>query len=607
MFTPDGNKLLLQYSLPLAIEVLDANNYSQLGFYSGLVAPEDNDERLMAVDSSGRAFVGIAGGVRVVDMSAPLIPNPANGTLGSTWCPLPAASEVPLNSPEQLGLNSPPPYDGTSYYFGGQPASVLSNGTQIDIPASATPGAVDIECIGPDGNTLIYGAAFSYGIEPIGVSANLVPPTGNPSMYVFGYGLSDAPAISVGGQSVPTVAVSSPSNPLQVAQFHVPNGPPGTSVDVALSSTNGSGSLTQAMAYIPSATIVPSSGLLQILYDSHRNLLYTLKATEIDVLDPTTLQWHAPLPIPGAGASVAYNVMAISPDGSRLAVASPNGYLAVIDPDHPAQATSVATNSFSGLTLTITKYNKAIYTGNPSVVVDLSSLTVTTYAGIAIIRASADGTHLYGELGNSYVCSFDPITYASQCPTQFAELSWSDLAVSADGSEFAGVIGVPHDVGLVGDIVVFYNPALNVLNLTVYPLASPPDDTQVHGATFSPAGRVIVTPLGDSIEFWDVATGTLQGRLMTPEELSVYEAPVTSLMPQIALDSTGQTIFAISASGLTIMRLPEPVDDLPPGPWTTSTAAQRPNLSGSIAARIRALRKNQLKVKSRFRLPPQGM
>jgi len=39
------------------------------------------------------------------------------------------------------------------------------------------------------------------------------------------------------------------------------------------------------------------------------------------------------------------------------------------------------------------------------------------------------------------------------------------------------------------------------------------------GATFSPAGKVLLVPLGDSIEFWNAAQGALLGRLMTPEEL----------------------------------------------------------------------------------------
>ena len=48
-FTPDGSRLLLQYDMPLAIEVLDASKYTALGYYSGLVFPEDDLERLLAV------------------------------------------------------------------------------------------------------------------------------------------------------------------------------------------------------------------------------------------------------------------------------------------------------------------------------------------------------------------------------------------------------------------------------------------------------------------------------------------------------------------------------------------------------------------------------
>jgi hypothetical protein len=40
-------------------------------------------------------------------------------------------------------------------------------------------------------------------------------------------------------------------------------------------------------------------------------------------------------PFPGAGGSVLYNTMALSPDGSVLAVGSPVGYVAVIQPGRP--------------------------------------------------------------------------------------------------------------------------------------------------------------------------------------------------------------------------------------------------------------------------------
>jgi WD40 repeat protein len=602
MFTPDGNRLLVQYALPLAIEVLDASQYVALGYYSGSVSPEDNMERLLAVDSSSRAFVGIAGGVRVIDMTAPMMANPPNDSLSGTWCPLPSTIAAPLNTSERSGFASTySASDGMSYYFGGQPASLLSNGTQIDIPASSTAGGVDLECIGPDGNTLVYSVAYSYGVGPVGVSANLVPPTGNPSLYVFGFGFSGSPSISIGGQSVTTLAVSA-QNPFQLAQVRVPNGTPGGSATVAVSSANGSGSLAQAVNYIPSASIVPSSGLLQVLYDAHRNLVYALKSTEVDVLNPTTLQWRSPFPIPGAGGSVTYNTMALSPDGSRLAVGSPNGYVAVIDPDNPSQAASVATNSTPGFqsgSIAVSKYNKAIVTGNPNVEVDLSNLKVTPLLSIImadLVRASADGASLYGvalNVSSGQTFSIDPITYAVYSSPHFGHLFYSDLAVSADGTQFAGIIGAPY---LAGDIVGLYDQSMNVLNFTVYPLVSPPDDTLVLGSTFSPQGKVVMVPLGDSIEFWDTATGTLRARLMTPEELKVFSYPEGPVSPQIALDAIGQTIFAISASGLTVMKLAQTVDNLPVGPWAGSRqAAGQSHGFSSITTRMRATRIKKLK------------
>jgi hypothetical protein len=62
----------------------------------------------------------------------------------------------------------------------------------------------------------------------------------------------------------------------------------------------------------------------------------------------------------------------------------------------------------------------------------------------------------------------------------------------------------------------------------------------VIGATFSPAGKVLLMPLGDSIEFWNVVQGTLLARLMTPEELQVWSYPEVAVSPLLALDPTGR-------------------------------------------------------------------
>ena len=69
--------------------------------------------------------------------------------------------------------------------------------------ASSTVGPVDVVCIGSFGDEVVYAEGVSYGVDPIGFSANLLPPTGNPPAYLFGFGFSgkgEVPSIDIGGQ-----------------------------------------------------------------------------------------------------------------------------------------------------------------------------------------------------------------------------------------------------------------------------------------------------------------------------------------------------------------------------------------------------------------------
>jgi hypothetical protein len=51
--------------------------------------------------------------------------------------------------------------------------------------------------------------------------------------------------------------------------------------------------------YYAALTIVSAYPVEQLLCDTHRNLLYALKCTEIDVLDAAKLQWKTPIGLPG--------------------------------------------------------------------------------------------------------------------------------------------------------------------------------------------------------------------------------------------------------------------------------------------------------------------
>jgi hypothetical protein len=168
------------------------------------------------------------------------------------------------------------------------------------------------------------------------------------------------------------------ATPLEGEAIQVPNGTPGASVNVAVSSSVGSGTLTRATTYYSAPTIVPAPGLLQLLYDSHRSLLYALTATQVNVLNSATLQWQSPIILPQPATPVSYTTMALSPDGSWLVAGSPDSHIVVLDPDQPAEAQLLTSSLITSLeSLTITEFDKVILSGSQVVELDLSSLNFT--------------------------------------------------------------------------------------------------------------------------------------------------------------------------------------------------------------------------------------
>lgn len=176
------------------------------------------------------------------------------------------------------------------------------------------------------------------------------------------------------------------------------------------------------------------------------------------------------------------------------------------------------------------------------------------------------GAILYGidlNISSGDITLIDSSTFAVQTQS-FADTFWTDLAVSPDGAQFAAVDAQPY---VIGDSIGFFDSSLHYATSAIEPLLSSATDSGVIGSTFSPQGRVLVQPLGDSIEFWDAAQGILRARLMTPEELRLQTSPYPPAGPQIALDSSGQTIYAISVSGLTVLKLATPIDQMPSNLW----------------------------------------
>ena len=229
-FSADDTKLYLQYDLPLQVQVIDPTTYTPLGYLSATVIPDDDNlERMLATDSEGRGYFGINGGVRILNLTQPLVPNGSNG-MQVPICPNVTAS-LPLNVSQQQELSNT--FSGVSIFVGGQAAPLLNGGTAISVPASSAVGPVDVLCVASSGDTAVFADGVSYGVEPIAFSANLLPPSGNPTAYLFGFGFSgqdfETPNVSVGGVSATSVTNLQGLEPgvLQGVVLQVPNGSSG--------------------------------------------------------------------------------------------------------------------------------------------------------------------------------------------------------------------------------------------------------------------------------------------------------------------------------------------------------------------------------------------
>ncbi len=569
------------------MSVLDTTAFTEIGHVTTVYLLDQIEPDLLCIDSSQRAFFSSDGGVSIVD-STKLRTGPVDPIAPGFF---PAA--IPLNSSPPLNFTSLLPA-GMSITFGGVPATVQSSTVMLP-PSSSVPGPADVVYTLADGEVLVKPFLFSYGTTVETLTANMAPPIGNPTVGLFGYGLmqnslSAHPSITVGGMNATNVATNQgvDAGALEGLFFTLPTGNPGT-VDVGVNGTLGSATLSAAMTYIPSARIVPASGLLQLLYDSRRKLIFALKSNEIDVFNPATLQFQSPI-VPSNAPNLSYVSMTLTPDGSKMLVTdSANNTLTILNPDAPTPNTVVAL-PLSPLNIVATNTGKAFIatTAVWPIEFDLSTLQSTVleeqpfFAGITRFAATPDGSHVVGAvlnntLGAVVVWNSADDTFKTQ---GFIDGLWTDATISPDGKVFAALSGFPDAAGIFAG---FFDSQLHFLNVNVYPDLAPPDAPQVQGTVFSATGKTLVSPLGDSIDFFDTASGTLRGRLLTPEPLQILNFPLTS-WGTLVLDSTGQTIYVISASGITVLGLPVPVDQLTPVPWPLSPQGKS---SSGLAGRMK--------------------
>ncbi len=558
------------------VDVLSTTTFTEIGDVTSDYGSQPQYPYLLWVNSTQQAFLGAVGGIGLLDCSK-LRAGPAAG-LGFGGVSPPA---IPLNQSVAVTYESGAFAVGTSITVNGQLAPVESDNSNnnpivFQVPPSSVAGPANLVFTQLDGETLIEPQGFSYGVDVAAATSSLAPPTGNPTIGVFGFGMLNGPStppnVTVGGQTVTNVAVNpSANNVLQELLLQLPNGSPGPA-NIVATGNNGTGTLNSAITYIPSAAIIPASGLIQLLYDSHRSLLYALQSTQIQVLNPTSLQWQAPL-LPGGTGGIQYVSMTMTPDGSEMLVLDTMANtLTIFNPDNPSQSVAKVLAPLNGSTLqsvAATNTGKAFigrFNAAP-IEFDLTTNTYTVLQNISIgnlaqFAATPDGSHMVGVDLTDTSGTVATWNSANDSFTShgFSGVIWSDLAISPNGDVFIALEG---SLGAAGVAAGFFNERLQFMNATVYPDLAPPDQPFSIGATFSDSGQTLLSPLGDSIDFFSTQSATLQNRLLMPELLPMGNAS----SGVIALDPSQQTIYAISASGLTVVTLPSVVDQIAPFPW----------------------------------------
>ncbi len=253
----------------------------------------------------------------------------------------------------------------------------------------------------------------------------------------------------------------------------------------------------------------------------------------------------------------------------------------IFDPDNPLQFTSVALPLGVGASvipgIATTSTGKAFIgtTNGFPLEVDIATGTTKTLSanlgGLAKFVATPDGTHMFA-VNETDTRATLAVWHSSTDSFSTQGLwggFWTDLAVSPNGSLFAVVQG---NLSLAGVAVGLFDGTLHFTNATVYPDLAPPDQAFCTGAIFSSSGQTLLSPLSDSIDFFSTATGKMIARLAIPDLLPTGNASAGVL----AMDPSEQTIYAISASGVTVLLLPSTVDQITPFPWPHVTMPSNP-------------------------------
>ena len=396
--------------------------------------------------------------------------------------------------------------------------------------------------------------------------------------------------------------------PIEIMEATTPPGSPGY-VDVTVTTSFGSTTVPQGFEYLAQSTVYALPGALnQIVYDSGRQRLYVSNSdhNRIEVFSLTSKSFLTPIPTGNFPIGIA-----LSPDGSKLAAANNgDGTVSVIDPSQmKALGTypvlSSVDSGCQALALTPIQSQR--------VVVNTFCPSPELQGNVHILDLNTGSSSCVGVSG----CLPDGVTLRPGLP-QIGPQTYIAFASSRDGSKAVfdsfsdGLIGIldvnantitsslaqggdfpsmDADGGLFSirkdaspDLGLFYPVVFDsqmrevaLMNDIDYLEAGPYDlRTFLKGALLNPSGSLFYLPeqtsfssipITSGVDIFDVHRGRLAVRVALPD-------PVASAFVPMALDDTGERIFLISSTGITVAqlaRVPLSISSANPSLGTTGT------------------------------------
>ncbi len=350
----------------------------------------------------------------------------------------------------------------TTAYLGNQPllnTSTFEQGTgyfptiEGTTPSVGATGPADFTAVFSDNYVTLLPEGFSYGPTILEVIPNATTARGGTTGALFGYGLGTTTSdvhVTVGGQNAPVTAIytgppySPYPFPIEALQFTLPPGTPGSTVDLSVSTVSGATTATGAINYItaPVSYPLPNSSLQSGIFDQTRTLYYFADTNKIEVLSLTN-GWQTPFILPNTTSNTSLLALALSPDGTKLAVSDyGNQLIYVFDPDTPSNVQTFSIPQ-TGLDIGIAPTGLAVLN------------TGMVYFGSADSRGT--GTWAFHKLNTSNAIVTDLTDIQSGGPNDY----YIRVLQSPDGSHlYCQIEGVIFTVDTANDSVAYANPVI---------------------------------------------------------------------------------------------------------------------------------------------------